>query len=366
MINIVFSNSKPYLFSTDWSNQLEVNDWLYSLRNAAETRSPETWRNYAYDLGGWLNWCEIEKINWRTATRADTEKYIRSTKGDATANRHLATLVKFYNWAKDTRAAARFPFSLQTASQENLSRFTNRRRRHARTTLHRRLPSESTIQVPRIKEVWRFKDAATCTRDKLLVETFAFTGLRISEAISLRKSTFDLLTLTGTAKPVKVIGKGAKPRIVLFPNNLVRDIKHWIDLERCFIFGASKTDQLFIGRRGTLGPTGVERLFRKIGNPLNVQVYPHLLRHFFACHRLKYLTDAGLAYPLGQLQKELGHSSIQTTSRYLHLTDELRAKIAEEHQDFILAISSGHASEESKICIAEAALVSAQLNVELL
>jgi hypothetical protein len=62
---------------------------------------------------------------------------------------------------------------------------------------------------------------------------------------------------------------------------------------------------------------------------------------------LKYLTGLGLGDPLGQLQRELGHSQIMTTTRYLHLTDEMRARIASDHQDFIAAIARGDRSRPS-------------------
>jgi integrase len=80
---------------------------------------------------------------------------------------------------------------------------------------------------------------------------------------------------------------------------------------------------------------------RRASERAGVRVHPHLLRHFFACHRLKYLTGLGLGDPLGQLQRELGHSQIATTTRYLHLTDEMRARIASDHQDFIASIARG-------------------------
>jgi integrase len=84
-------------------------------------------------------------------------------------------------------------------------------------------------------------------------------------------------------------------------------------------------------------------------------MHPHLLRHFFACHRLRYLSGLGLGDPLGQLQRELGHSQITTTLRYLHLTDELRVRIASEHQEFVAALAMG-----GKVVSSDAARIEAE------
>jgi integrase/recombinase XerC len=140
---------------------------------------------------------------------------------------------------------------------------------------------------------------------------------------------------------VRITGKGRKTRQVPFPAGLVRNLQRYVVLDRKHV--ATETSRLFVSAKGKpLSASGVQFLLRAAGKKHGLALHPHLLRHFFACHRLKYLTDLGLGDPLGQLQRELGHSQITTTMRYLHLTDEMRARIASDHQEFIARIAGGH------------------------
>lgn len=345
-IRIVFRDDKPYLFGPRWQTLVEANDWLYDLRRDGATMSPATWRAYAYGLADLLAWCEKEQIDWRRVGRIELDRYLGSLAvSDETLNHRVTVLVRFYGWCRGRGLVTGSPFEFREAWVHRPGFLSGSvARRVMRPTVMRRIARVDKIGVPRASEIWALREVMSGWRDQLMVETLAFTGLRCSELLSLRVELF-LNARIGpqeAAVLLPVVGKGRKKRLVPFPAGLMRNVQRYIALERKYTEGAAETDRLFISAKGKpLEPSGVEHVLRQASKKIGRRVYPHLLRHFFACHRLKYLSGLGLGDPLGQLQRELGHSQITTTTRYLHLTDELRARIASDHQDFIAAISGG-------------------------
>jgi integrase/recombinase XerD len=139
------------------------------------------------------------------------------------------------------------------------------------------------------------------TRLHCLICLLLDTGMRISEALGLTKGDVDFENLV-----VKVIGKGMKHRLVPFSSELRRLLWRYVQ----------RTDGLiYVTRNNTrLSSRDVLRDMRKIGGQLGiagVRLSPHTLRHTFA---VSYLRAGGNLFYLSRI---LGHSSIETTQRYL-------------------------------------------------
>lgn len=141
-------------------------------------------------------------------------------------------------------------------------------------------------------------------RDEALLTLLYGAGLRISEALDLKKSDFhqtDRLVVTG---------KGNKQRNVpLLP--IVREaVEKYLAV--C-PFAMKPENAIFIGVRGEkLNPAVAQRHLRQLRRQLNLpdSVTPHALRHSFATHLLASGAD------LRSLQELLGHSSLSTTQLY--------------------------------------------------
>lgn len=144
------------------------------------------------------------------------------------------------------------------------------------------------------------------------------TGMRINEACSLRVS--DITTKRGV-KGFLFRGKGSKQRFVPLNTKATNLINAYLDLHH------DGGEWLFTGYLGTpVKPDSVRKWTRKIKKrkPELEMLSPHLLRHTFATNALRGGMD------LRTLQALMGHSSIETTSRYLHpdaqmLFDALKA-----------------------------------------
>jgi len=167
------------------------------------------------------------------------------------------------------------------------------------------------------EEVKKILSHVTTFHNSVYLQTVYSCGLRLQEGLFLEISDID-----GKRNMIHVHrGKGAKHRYVPLPRatyQLLR--KYWI---------THKNKQLLfpaVGRGRNNGPVanvpmsidGVQGAFRRAKLDAGVQKRAsiHTLRHSYATH----LLEAGVN--LRVIQKNLGHSSIETTMVYLHLTNK--------------------------------------------
>ncbi|MCC6251012.1 MAG: site-specific tyrosine recombinase XerD [Bacteroidia bacterium] len=162
-------------------------------------------------------------------------------------------------------------------------------------------------------------------RNKAIIETMYSSGLRVSEAVSLKISNifFDIGF-------VKVTGKGSKERLIPLGSSAIKAIKIYQENVRQKVkIKKDYEDILFLNRRGaaltrTMVFIIIKELAQKIG--LSKNISPHTLRHSFATHLVEGGAD------LRAVQEMLGHESITTTEIYTHLDREyLRDTIIQFH-----------------------------------
>ncbi|MCF2949659.1 site-specific integrase [Paraglaciecola aquimarina] len=136
-------------------------------------------------------------------------------------------------------------------------------------------------------------------------------GLRISELMHLKVSDID-----GGRETLKIRqGKGGKDRFVVVPPSILA-------LMRLYWCRYHPGVWLFPSRGEGKQPLNESSLRKQLKTAvrlsgINKRCSAHSFRHAFATHQL----EAGM--PLHQLQHQLGHSDIRTTSRYLHWLPEL-------------------------------------------
>lgn len=158
------------------------------------------------------------------------------------------------------------------------------------------------------------------TRDVAVLTLLYGCGLRISEALGLKRSEApegDLITITG---------KGQKQRVVPVLPAVRRGIADY--LAAC-PYALAPAGPLFVGARGgPLSPRLVQRQMETLRHALGLPdtATPHALRHSFATHLL------GAGGDLRAIQELLGHASLSTTQRYTSVeTERLLAVYAAAH-----------------------------------
>jgi integrase/recombinase XerC len=146
-------------------------------------------------------------------------------------------------------------------------------------------------------------------RDKIILELFYSTGIRLSELIHLKDRQVDIKGTT-----IKVLGKRNKERIIPFPSSLVTIIETY----RCFRdkeIPMNKCELLLVTEKGE--PCYPVMIYRIVKNYLNLYTTtdkrsPHVLRHSYATHLLNKGAEINAVKDL------LGHSSLAATQVYTH------------------------------------------------
>ena len=147
-------------------------------------------------------------------------------------------------------------------------------------------------------------------RDRAILEFFYASGLRLSELVGL-----DLEDVNLSGRIVRVLGKGAKERLIPFNDSTKTAVRAWLH-DRAIVCDGKRVDALFVNFRGTrLTGRSVQRLVAKYVTACSTRfgISPHALRHSFATHLLQRGAD------LRAIQELLGHVQLSTTQRYTHV-----------------------------------------------
>lgn len=156
------------------------------------------------------------------------------------------------------------------------------------------------------EEVVRIFNAASNLRNRSLLITTYAAGLRVSEVSHLRVADVDSERMALRIE----LGKGGKDRYSLLPPQLLEVLRQYWQAyrPRTWLFPQRHADV-------PIDPGQAEKWFYNAKNKAGITKHTgiHGLRHAFATH----LLEAGV--DLHTIQNLMGHSSITTTTRYLHL-----------------------------------------------
>ena len=161
------------------------------------------------------------------------------------------------------------------------------------------------------------KEYALATRNAAVFELLFATGARISEICSLKSCDIDLRLGT-----VRIMGKGARERMIEIENDDVLSILK--QYKKLFDTSISSEGFFFVNNRNhRLSEQSVRIILKKlecqIDSPLHLT--PHMFRHSVATMLLE--EDVDIRY----IQRILGHSSINTTQIYTHVTSAKQKEI---------------------------------------
>jgi len=176
------------------------------------------------------------------------------------------------------------------------------------------------MEMDRLFDETSFEDSFEGFRDRMILEMFYATGMRLSELIGLNDADVDF-----SAKLIKVTGKRNKQRLIPFGDELEEDLRLYIKIRNEAMLQEAKA--FFVlkdGRR--MYPMVVYRIVkRNLSKVVTLRKRsPHVLRHTFATVMLN--DGAGL-----QAVKDLlGHKSLVTTEVYTHATFEELKKVYEQ------------------------------------
>jgi integrase/recombinase XerC len=285
----------------------EINRWLNYL-GAERRMSPKTLEAYARDvsqfldflaghLGGAPSLKALAKLS-----PADVRAFMAARRGDGLSSRSLMRVLA------GARSFARF---LERNSKGKVGALSAVRAPKVPKTLPKALAiaaakriSDTELRAGEERKPW------IIARDAAVLSLLYGSGLRISEALSLKRKDF------GASDAITVTGKGNKTRMVPVLPQVAKLIADYVEL--CPI-DLPADGMLFVGARGgPLSPRIVQLAMATLRGALGLPdtATPHALRHSFATH---LLTRGG---DLRAIQELLGHASLSTTQIYTAVDSE--------------------------------------------
>lgn len=166
-----------------------------------------------------------------------------------------------------------------------------------------------------------FADTFEGSRDKLILELFYGTGIRLSELIFLKDKSIDLLNRT-----IKVLGKRNKERVIPFTPSLISLIEQYRN-HRNREVEIKDHGNFFVTATGdSCYPMMIYRTVKQYLDdfPALEKRSPHVLRHTYATHLLNKGAE------LNAVKDLLGHSSLAATQVYTHNSMEKLKKVFEQ------------------------------------
>ena len=250
-----------------------------------------TVKNYRYILT--LLFSSVEK-DIKDIETVDIRRFLREYKeqrgvSDVTLDKYREAIAWFFQWCHEEGIISINPtHNLKPIKHED-------QQRKAMTRL----------------ELELFRSACETVRERAIVEFLYSTACRVSELCSIKKSDINLREQT-----VKIFGKGRKERTSWMNAKCLVALSQYLESRD------DDSEFLFVNQNnphGQCSRTSIERLLKKIqarANGISFKVTPHIMRHSSATHALQ----SGME--IAEISKFLGHSKLETTMRYAHVSTE--------------------------------------------
>lgn len=268
----------------------EFSHWL-----EGKNCSSNTVRAYRADLRGLFDF--LGPTPPETVTLADLERYLgtlAATHTGTTRARKAHTFHAFFGWlARRTK---------QPSPAGELELPKKEEREAAVLTEH---------QYRAVRDVVREDPRASA-----IVEVLLQTGIRVGELVVVLKTDVTWSTPDTVAGLLVRQGKGKKDRWVVLNSTAERALQRYLKTRR----RRDPSPHLFVTRTGRpMDPRGVRYLVAKTFRLARIQQGSvHTLRHTFGTHQIQKGTDVIV------VQHQMGHASLTTTQKYVHLVRRLQ------------------------------------------
>lgn len=266
--------------------------------------------SYTQDLEKYIEYCKEKGLeNPAKITRKDIMDFLfglRQKISPISISRLLSTLKSFHKFLLREKITTNDPTDLIESPK-----------------LEKKIPSFlDSEEVNRILKAPNLRDVHGI-RDRAILEVMYASGLRVTEAATLKLS--DINADVGF---VKCKGKGSKERIVPLGRVALDFLQKYLNEARPKLLNKKVSITLFLAQGGRpLSRQSIWKMIKKAVKDAGIKkrVSPHTLRHSFATHLLERGAD------LRSVQEMLGHASIITTQVYTHVN---KTRLKEIHTRF--------------------------------
>jgi len=278
--------------------------------------SLNTANSYKNDLIVFSGFLQANKLNPLGVNTNYIKTFIEEQRvkdfSDNTISRRLSTLRQFYKYLVNEGKIIESPCK----KIQNFRKITLLPRVLSQNDINKLLKCAGKVG----------KNSLDKAKNKALLEMLYGSGLRVSELVSLKKSSF-----YGNPELILIKGKGRKERVVPISRRAKFSIKKYLKLMGESESNIYQNDFLFPSKskNGFLNREKFFLIIKEIAFHAGLdakQISPHKIRHAFASHLLENGAD------LRVIQTLLGHKNLTTTEIYTHILDKnLKETVQKRH-----------------------------------
>lgn len=256
--------------------------------------SDYTIKEYIIHLDKYVAFLSIYHLNFKNINKDNVISFLKYLDEEKLSNRTISNILSsirtFYNYLVD-----------EEILENNI--FKNIHNPKLEKKLPNFLSDEEMMKIIESIKTESILDY----RNILIVELLYATGIRVSELVNIKVNDINF-----DDKSIKVLGKGKKDRIVFFGKYANVALNNYLKIRN------SDNEYLFLNNnKNKISVRGIQKIIDNICNKacINNNVSPHTFRHTFATHLLNGGAD------IKSVQELLGHSSLDTTQIYTHITN---------------------------------------------
>ncbi|MGW3739859.1 tyrosine-type recombinase/integrase [Streptomyces sp. NPDC005146] len=343
--------------------------YLASLR--ARGCSPNTERVYTGRVALYLNYCLMQRLEWRTpgflglaalqqwlieaplpSRTSEVRPGPARFRSRGTANAVMTVVAEFlrfghaHGWVPATTTGLLSEPKLLRSTPPGYDTGESGRRREAQTASFRFKITDPGYEDLSDEQIRRMIAIAPKARDRFLIALLACTGLRIGEALGLHRGDMHLLASSRvvgcgiegphvhvrrrTDNPNRALAKSRFARYVPVTAELIAFYTDY-QYERDRVVQAAESEMVFVNLfrpplGGAMSYPSTKEMFDRLARTAEHACRPHMLRHSAATRWLRDGVDRDV------VQRLLGHASPLSMENYRHVNDA-EARAAVEHVD---------------------------------
>lgn len=323
----------------------------YLLRGAIG--SMRSWPSTGRALYDFFSFIQAHELDWRDVERGEAKSLVAAYRdyclmachlAQNTTRQRLQYVCKFYDFALREGWVKRLPFTYEERNIRRKSGLLTHIDASGGKGMANDVMPRKYKTLPKflsMAEVKALLAASENPHHRMMMRLALHTGLRREEIAAFPLTyVFDpdktgrternLLIRLDPFDGSGMVTKGSKPRLIRISRHFMAELYRYVTKVRGERALLDKQPQsaLFLNQFGA--PYGNEgkslnRIINEAGKRAGIKVHTHMLRHTYATHTLVSLqrNPASGVEPLVFVQRQLGHSSIQTTMVYLHLINEM-------------------------------------------
>ncbi|KJZ64642.1 tyrosine-type recombinase/integrase [Pseudomonas fluorescens] len=329
--------------------------------------SKRSWPSTGRALYDFFSFLEAHEIDWRDVDRGEAKSLVAAYRDYClvacklalnTTRQRLIYVCKFYEYALKEGWVKRLPYAFEERTVRRETGFLAHLDASGSKAMANDVMPRSHKTLPKflnMAEINSLLAAAENPHHRMMMRLALHTGLRREEVAAFPLAyVFDPTGRTERNFRIRLnpfdgsgmVTKGSKPRDIYVSRKFMAELYRYVTKVRGERATLSKTPQkaLLLNQSGEPygdGGKSLNRIINETGKRAEIKVHTHMLRHTYATHTLVSLqrNPANGLDPLVLVQRQLGHSSIQTTMVYLHLVNELADEAVLAYEDELNALA---------------------------